>query len=191
MVTLIWSPMGSVFYLFSYSPLYLHIFDGLLGVYNGLEHLQKAITYWGTDLWPESPACYWNVICVCVCVCVCVCAQLCPTLHDPMDSLPGSPVHRIFQARILERVAISSFRGFSQPRDWTCISCIGQQILYHLSPLSGSRIHLPMQETQESQVRSLGWENSVEEAMATHSRQYFRQVFLGWKIPWSEEPGGL
>ena len=138
MVTLIWSSLGSVFYLFSYFLLYLHIFDGLLGVCNGLEHLRKAITYWGTDLWPESPACYWNVMCVCVC------AQLCPTLYDPMDSLPGSPVHRIFHARILERVAVSSFRGFSQPRDWTCISCIGQQILYHSSPLSRSRIHLPM-----------------------------------------------
>ena len=49
-------------------------------------------------------------------------------------SMPGSSVHGIFQARILERVAISSFRGFSQPRDWTCISSIsyiGRQILYH------------------------------------------------------------
>ena len=35
-------------------------------------------------------------------------AQLCPTLCDPMDcSLPGSPVHGIFQARVLEWVAIS------------------------------------------------------------------------------------
>ena len=45
-----------------------------------------------------------------------------------------SSVHRIFQARILEWVAISSSRGSSQPRDWTCVSCvscIGRQILYH------------------------------------------------------------
>ena len=35
-------------------------------------------------------------------------AQLCPTLHDPMDcSLPGSSIHGIFQARVLEWVAIS------------------------------------------------------------------------------------
>ena len=40
--------------------------------------------------------------CVCVCVCVCV-TQKCPALCNPMDySLPGSSVHRIFQARILE-----------------------------------------------------------------------------------------
>ena len=40
--------------------------------------------------------------------------QLCPTLCDPMDcSLPGSSVHRILQARILEWVAISFSRGSS------------------------------------------------------------------------------
>ena len=45
-------------------------------------------------------------------------------------SLPGSSVHGILQARILEWVAISSSRGSSQPRDSTCVSCIGRQILY-------------------------------------------------------------
>ena len=39
-------------------------------------------------------------------------------------SSPDSSVHGIFQARILERVGISSSRGSSQPRDWTHISCI-------------------------------------------------------------------
>ena len=43
---------------------------------------------------------------------------------DPMDcSLPGSSVHRILQAR-MEWVAISFSRGSSQPRNWTCVSCI-------------------------------------------------------------------
>ena len=41
-------------------------------------------------------------VCVCVCVCVCLVAQSCPTLCDPMGSLPGSSVHGILQARILE-----------------------------------------------------------------------------------------
>ena len=51
---------------------------------------------------------------------------------DPMDcSPPGSSVHGILQARILEWVTISFFRGSSQPRDGTCIFCIGKQILYH------------------------------------------------------------
>ena len=50
-------------------------------------------------------------------------AQLCPTLCDPMDySLPGSSVHGIFQARVLEWVAISFSRGSSQPRDLTRVS---------------------------------------------------------------------
>ena len=42
----------------------------------------------------------------------------CPTLCDPVDSsLPGSSVHRILQARILEWVAMPSSRGSSQLRD--------------------------------------------------------------------------
>ena len=52
-------------------------------------------------------------------------AQSCPTLCDPMDcSPPGSSVHGILQARILEWVAISFSRGSSQPRDRTQVSCI-------------------------------------------------------------------
>ena len=45
-------------------------------------------------------------------------AQSCPTLCDPEDcSLPGSYVHGILQARILEWIAIAFSRGSSQPRD--------------------------------------------------------------------------
>ena len=44
--------------------------------------------------------------------------QSCPTLCDPMDySLPVSSAHEIFQARILEWVAVCYSRGSSQPRD--------------------------------------------------------------------------
>ena len=42
-----------------------------------------------------------------------------------------------------------------------------------------------MQETQETQVRSLGQEDPLEKEMATHSS------ILAWKIPWTEEPDGL
>ena len=42
-----------------------------------------------------------------------------------------------------------------------------------------------MQETQEMQVQFLGWEDSLEEGMATHSS------ILAWRIPWAEELGGL
>ena len=47
------------------------------------------------------------------------------------------------------------------------------------------RIHLPKQEMQEMQVRSLGRENPLEEEMATHSST------LAWESPWTEEPGRL
>ena len=61
--------------------------------------------------------------------------QSCPTLCDPMECSPqGSSVHGILQSRILEWVAMASFRGSSQLRGRTsisCISCIGRQILYH------------------------------------------------------------
>jgi len=49
-------------------------------------------------------------------------------------SLPGSSVHGIFKAGILEWVAVSFSRGSFQPRDQThffCVSCIGSQVLYH------------------------------------------------------------
>ena len=51
---------------------------------------------------------------------------------------------------------------------------------------SGSVVkHLPaVQETQETWVPSLGWKDPLEKGVATHSS------ILGWKIPWTEEPGG-
>ena len=68
----------------------------------------------------------------------CMCAkslQPCLTLCNSVDcGLPGSSVHGILQARILEWVAIPSSRGSSWPRDQThisYISCIGRQVLYH------------------------------------------------------------
>ena len=42
-----------------------------------------------------------------------------------------------------------------------------------------------MQETKEMRIGSLGWEDPLEEEMANHSS------ILAWKIPWTEEPGGL
>ena len=52
-------------------------------------------------------------------------AQSCPTLCNTMDcSLPGSFIHGIFQARVLEWVAISFSRGSSWLRDQTQVSCI-------------------------------------------------------------------
>ena len=73
-----------------------------------------------------------------ICVCVCVRAKSLhsyPPLCDPMDcSLSGLSVHGILQARLLEGVAISFSRGFSRPRERTCvshISSIGRRVLHH------------------------------------------------------------
>ena len=61
-----------------------------------------------------------------------VCMLPCLTPGEPMYySLPDSSVHGIFQARILECVAISFSRGSSRSRGQTHISCIGGWILYH------------------------------------------------------------
>ena len=66
---------------------------------------------------------------------VCIRAQSHSALYDPMDcSLPGSSVHIIFQARVLEWVAIPFSKISSRSRNQTlisCISCIDRQILYH------------------------------------------------------------
>ena len=65
-------------------------------------------------------------ISVCLSICVRVCdTHLYPTLCYPMDcNSPGSSVHGILQARILEWVATVFSRGSSQPRDQTWVSCI-------------------------------------------------------------------
>ena len=60
-------------------------------------------------------------------------AQLCSTLCNSMNcSLPGSSVHGILQARILEWVGIPFSRGSSQPRDWIQVSWITGRFFYCL-----------------------------------------------------------
>ena len=80
--------------------------------------------------------------------------QSCPTLCDPMDcSPPGSSVHEIFQATILEWVSISSSRGSSQPRDWTWVSCTAGRFCTDWATreaptgLYGSKISCPLDNT--------------------------------------------
>ena len=72
-----------------------------------------------------------SLMCVYMCGQSLSCVQLC----NPTDcSPPSSSVHGNFQARILEQVAISCFRGSSWQRDQTCVicvSCTGRRILYH------------------------------------------------------------
>ena len=56
-------------------------------------------------------------------------------------------------------------------------------ILFWASLVAQSVKNLPA--VQETQVRSLDWEDPLEKGMATHSS------ILAWKISWTEEPGGL
>ena len=78
-------------------------------------------------------------------VLMCVCAkrlQSCLTFYDPMNcSLPGSSVHGILQARILQWAAMPSSRGSSGPSDRTrvsYVSCTGRRVLYHYCHLGSN-----------------------------------------------------
>ena len=80
------------------------------------EHLENSAVAWQRLVFIPIPKKRWKESEV---------AQFCLTLCDPMDySLPRFSVHEIFQARILDWVAISFFRKSSQPRDWTWVSRI-------------------------------------------------------------------
>ena len=73
-----------------------------------------------------------SLLLLCKTVCVCSVAQSCPTLCNPMDySPPSSSVRGIFQARMLEWVAIFSSQGSSKPKDWTGVFCVSRRSLYH------------------------------------------------------------
>ena len=87
-----------------------------------------SLRKWKRQLLPQHRSPLVRILpAVCV-VLLCLVAQSCPTLFDPMDyNAPGSSVHGILQARILECVAIPSSRGFSQPQDQTQDSCIADE----------------------------------------------------------------
>ena len=81
----------------------------------------------------------------------CSVVQLYPTLCDPMDcSLPGSSVHGIFQARLLEWVAIAFSRRSSPPVDQTHVSFTVRWILYHFDTWEAQNYHM----TQQSHYRA-------------------------------------
>ena len=112
-------------------------------------------------------------------------AQSCSTLSDLMDcSLPGSSIHGIFQARVLEWGAIA-FSSKVASQDYISNQCQSQDLnLAILASLVAQRLkHLPAM--WETWVQSLGQEDPLEKEMATHSS------ILAWRIPWTEEPGGL
>ena len=73
-------------------------------------------------------------------LCVCVCSVLSNSLQPTNCSPSDSSIHRIFQARVLEWVAIAFFRGSSRPRDRTQVSCIVGRRFY---PLSHNPLPIP------------------------------------------------
>ena len=162
---------------------------------------------------------------------------MCPFLCDPTDcSLPGSSVHGILQARILEWVAMPFSRGSSPPRDQTWVSCIAgrfftvwatkealnknirtnnwhkqnssrddvilswskssfgsffemswknpNEVFYQVSITGRASLMVQtvknLPEIWNTWVQSLGWEDSLEKGMVTHSS------ILAWRVPWTE-----
>ena len=86
-------------------------------------------SYWCLKSVSRQTYRFWHQVWVWMVSSVVLVAQSYPTLCNPMDcSLPGSSVHGILQARILEWIAIPLSRGSSQPRDWTCVSYIAGTI---------------------------------------------------------------
>ena len=117
-----------------------------------------------------------------LCITHCVHAQLsqsCLTLCDPMDcSRPGSSVHGLLQARILEWVAMPSSRGSSQPRIKPASPAVqvdslpteppGKPTLYIRTSLVAQLVKR-LFTMRETGVQSLDREDPLEKEMAIHS----------------------
>ena len=96
-------------------------------------------------------------------------------------SLPGSSVHGIFQARVLEWVAVSFCRGSSQPRDWTQVSCIAGRhfTIWATREVPPSSQWIPIKVSHIGQV-SVEWYNPTEIcAIHTFHLDLFQSLRLG------------
>ena len=118
-------------------------------------------------------------------------AQSCPTLHDPMDcSLPGSSVHGILQAKVLEWDAIAFSicelivlifgEGDGTPLQYSCLE----------NPMDGGVWKAAVHGVADGRTRLSDFTftfhfHALEKEMATHSS------VLVWRIPGMVEPGGL
>ena len=109
-------------------------------------------------------------------------AQSCPTLCDPMDcSLPGFSVNGIFQAGVLEWVAISFSRGSSWSRDQTQVSCICRQMLYPLKHQGSPTVFSP-----ETSVNLFShWLQSPNQSKGGDRQSVYLCIFLmqAWISP--------
>ena len=118
---------------------------------------------------------------------LCVCAQPHLTLCDPMDcSPPDSSVREIFLARILEWVAVPSFRGSSWSRHQThlsCISCIGRWAARVALVVK----NLPANSGERRDAGSIP--GSGRSPWGVHGNHYSNIPV--WRITWTKEPGRL
>ena len=105
--------------------------------------------------------------------------QLCLTVCDPIDySPPGSSIHGILQARIMEWVAILFSRASSQPRDWTRVSRIAGRILTmwattHGMCIDNSGPHCPGQCTKD---KAHAHHDTVSASLPTFAWQSLRRL---------------
>ena len=96
--------------------------------------------------------------------------QSCPTLCDPINCIPpGSSVHGILQARILEWIVIPFSRGSSQLRDTTQVSCIASRFFTIWATGKNTGLH---------KVHSLGL--SIYRIILSMNRDCFQSFFSIW-----------
>ena len=97
----------------------------------------------------------------------------------------GSSFHRIFQARILEWVAISSSRGYSRPRDWTHVSCIGRWILYQWVTREARKIQQQLWKVWSNRLKCIDFDSLAVNRHWVKKREIFnlsRQLCIRlWK----------
>ena len=118
----------STYYLLHLTEIDEAIFTSLIAGVTNNRYILSKVKPWLCLRWVHGP----EEIDTCNFIIYSEVAQSCPTLCDPMDcSPPGSSIHGIFQARVLEWGAISFYRESSQPRDRTLVSRITGR--YHLS----------------------------------------------------------
>ena len=111
---------------------------------------------------------------------LCLVAQLCLTLCNPTDSSPpGSPVHGVLQAKILEWVTISYSRWSSSPRDWTRVPCIVDRFLTVWATMEAYQIDSNMETAQH--VDRIKLILSLHEILVT-KWVYLLEDLLIWRL---------